>query len=65
MEKVTVKINPKNQEFEVDINGVQGADCLEITKNLLESNEEISQQLTAESVTPEYLPDYVEDQGEE
>lgn len=66
MAKVTVKINPRNQEVTYEVEGVMGGKCTDITKLLLQDNEEVDTQYTAEYCVPEQLPDYIENiEGEE
>lgn len=65
MAKVTVKINPENQQVTYEVEGVMGGKCTDITQALLASNEEIETQLTAEYCASQDLPDYVNQQGEE
>jgi hypothetical protein len=59
MEKVVVKIDPKNQEVTYEVEGVMGGKCTDITKLLLANNEEVETQYTEEYCTPEVLPDYI------
>ena len=61
MAKVTVKIDPNTQEVSVEVDGVPGNKCTDITAALVENNQVVSQQLTEEYHTPEELPDYITD----
>ena len=60
MGKVTVKINPANQEVTFETEGIAGAKCTDITEALRANNEEIETQYTSEYCMPEELPDYIE-----
>lgn len=65
MPKVTVQIDPKTQELTLEVNGVKGGKCTDITAALLADNEVVDQQYTEEYCVPEELPDYITDQTEE
>jgi hypothetical protein len=64
MAKVTVQIDPNTQEVTIEVNGVKGGKCTDITAALLQNNEVVDQQYTEEYHTPEELPDYITDQTE-
>lgn len=59
MAKVIVKINPKNQEREYEVEGMPGTSCEELTKQLIEQHEILEQQYTEEYYCPETLPEYI------
>lgn len=59
MEQVTIRINKKDASFEVEVNGVQGSGCEDITAALTQNNEVLESQVTAEYHEEEELPDYV------
>lgn len=59
MPRVTVKINPKNQEKRYEVEGIPGTSCEEITKQLIEQHEVLEQQHTEEYYCPENLPEYI------
>ena len=65
MAKVTVKINPNNQEVTYEVEGVMGGKCTDITQALLANNEEVETQYTEEFCMPETLPDYINNAGGE
>jgi len=59
MAKVIVKINPKDGTYTVDVNGIQGTKCENITDALIRGNEEVERQYNEEWHTPDVLPDYI------
>lgn len=66
MARVVVKINPKNQEREFEVEGMPGTSCEDLTKALIQNHEILEQQYTEEYHSPEYLPDYISvPEGEE
>lgn len=66
MAQVIVQINPKTQEVTLEVNGVKGSKCTDITAAIVQNNEVLDQYVTEEYHTPEELPDYITDQtGEE
>ena len=62
MPKVTVQIDPKTQEMILEVDGVKGGKCTDITAALVANNEVVDQQFTEEHHVPEELPDYITDQ---
>lgn len=63
MKKIIAEIDPKTGEVTYHVEGVQGQSCMDITKALVQANEEVSVQQTAEAICPEVLPDYVTNMG--
>jgi hypothetical protein len=63
-QQVTVVINPKSGEMTLEVNGVSGGSCTDITAQLVKANEQKEQTLTAEYSTPDVLPDYIHDHNE-
>lgn len=61
MSKVNVKINSKDGTYTIEVNGVEGSKCEEITEALTRHNEVVDQQFTEEYEVPEELPDYIAD----
>lgn len=65
MPKITVQIDPKTQEMTLEVNGVKGGKCTDITAALVQNNDVVDQQFTEEYHVPEELPDYITDQTDE
>ena len=58
-QKVTVVINPKNGEMTLEVEGVAGSKCTDITAALVQSNDKVDSQYTSEFEVPDVLPDYI------
>jgi hypothetical protein len=59
MGKVIVTINPKTLERKYEVEGVVGGGCEDLTKAIMQHNQVVNHQYTAEYCVPESLPDYV------
>lgn len=63
MREVIVKINKKTHERIVEVNGVEGGSCLDITSKFFE-NEDVETEMKEEAYEQE-LPDYIENMTDE
>ena len=59
--RVIIKINPKTGERTIEVDGVEGRSCEEITEALERGNEVQAKQYTEEYDIPDLLPQYIED----
>ena len=59
--QVIVRINPKTGERTIEVNGVEGRSCEEITEALMRNNEVKEHQYSEEYDIPDYLPATLED----
>lgn len=59
MAKVVVKFDKKTGDFEVEVNGIPGVRCKDITELLTQGLEVVEEQETEEMYISE-LPDYIE-----
>jgi hypothetical protein len=61
MQTVIVKIDKKTGETTYEVNGVTGSSCLDITAQLVQSNEERDKQFTHEIEGGQELPQYIDE----